>query len=70
MREEKIVLCETCDGTGYLPKKTKIDFHHNIYDEFIETCPTCRGIGRRLEIIEKTFIVLDEEQLKRKTLYG
>ena len=54
--EEKIVICKTCKGTGYTSNEDK--------------CPTCEGAGRLLMIVTVQYNILDDENLKRKAVYG
>ena len=55
-QEEKIVICENCDGTGYLKDG--------------RDCPECQTKGRVLRQITIIDSPIDEENLKRKALYG
>ena len=54
--EEKIVICDDCKGTGYTEAGNK--------------CPVCEGHGRLLRRITISDTVLDDENLKRKAIYG
>ena len=54
--EEKIVICDTCQGTGYQQSGDK--------------CTVCDGHGRLLRRTTISDTALDEENLKRKAIYG
>ena len=68
--EYPTIICEICKGTGIRVDKTLTNYHHNEYDEEINNCPACAGHGRVLKQTVITVTPLDEEQLKRKALYG
>ena len=56
VEKEEIKICDFCSGTGYRPSG--------------EECPKCLSKGR---ILRKTTVEeypLDEENLKRKAVYG
>ena len=67
---EKIIICESCKGTGFYNDKTLTNYHHNEHNEELRKCPRCNGFGRVLEQTQISTIFLDEDQLKRKATYG
>lgn len=58
--EEKIIICENCQGTGYVTGAGAM----------AQECPVCYGHGRMLRRITVVDTPLDEENLKRKAIYG
>lgn len=53
---EKIVVCETCSGEGFLVRSVLTDYHKGEYDETKVDCGDCLGSGllRKRETISYT----------------
>lgn len=54
--KEEIIICEECKGTGF--------------DKYGDKCNNCNGYGRLLQQTTITVSPLDEENFKRKAVYG
>lgn len=46
----KIILCTTCHGKGVIEHEELTNYHKREYDSWFETCRTCEGNGRVVEI--------------------
>lgn len=44
--KREIVLCERCDGRGYVVKTWMTNYHRGEYDSEKVKCPACQGSGR------------------------
>jgi hypothetical protein len=60
---KKIVLCETCKGSGKIERQKIEDYHHNDYYIWDEVCGSCDGFGRVLRIIEISTLKLTLKDL-------
>jgi DnaJ-class molecular chaperone len=63
-KEEKIVLCDRCNGSGKIEMDETVDYHNNIKDYWDVGCSKCGGAGR---LVEKTIIKtrkLNKQELK------
>lgn len=46
----KILICDKCNGKGFIKIKECTDYHKNDYEFHEEKCRHCEGSGRILEI--------------------
>lgn len=64
---EKIVICESCRGTGLIQRRELEDYHRNEYRTWTEPCPICEGHGRVLEKTGIGYFRLTPESLRWMT---
>jgi len=59
-----IIICEKCNGKGFLSHKELTNYHHGYHEEWSEQCSKCEGSGRLvIEIIKKPYI---QEETKER----
>lgn len=63
-REKKVVLCDTCHGTGLVRLHNENPAYEGPY---IMDCYACGGKGRVMKIISTEHFSLDEETLRKNT---
>lgn len=64
MKQTKIVLCTTCNGTGKTQEEKCTDYHRNEYDYWDVKCSFCNGYGRRVQEIEIKERKMTEDDVK------
>ena len=62
MTQTSIIICGTCEGTGYTEKHEMTDYHRREYDIIKTKCRTCGGSGRLRKVVrtEVTAFVPEE----------
>lgn len=54
MEREKIIICEKCQGKGYIEKSRITSYHKGEYNYWNEQCDQCEGSGRTIKTIRIT----------------
>lgn len=63
--DNKIELCQPCEGKGYIQRDELTDYHRRDYDRIRSTCGYCEGVGR--VVAEKTTVYRPLTELEKTT---
>ena len=69
-KNEKIILCPTCEGTGLETETIYGHPHNNEIDYKFSDCKTCKGKGRVLKETTIKYIPLNNSSFEEKAIKG
>lgn len=56
IEEFEIVVCDECEGWGYLDQQEDAGCHNSEYIYWTEKCKKCKGSGRLGKIVKTTIV--------------
>lgn len=64
-RSNKVILCDRCQGFGFIESEEMTDYHKREYTTSRSMCKRCEGDGRLIESVEHMSINLGGDKVNR-----
>lgn len=63
IKQNKVILCDYCNGFGFKEKEELSDYHKREYTTYRSKCLKCEGDGRLIESTERLSLSVDKDRV-------
>lgn len=62
--ESSIIICDRCNGVGYISYENLVDYRNRYYETEWHDCYACKTAGRLKKIVTTTWETIDTDKPK------